>query len=485
MSGHDYNDTLGLGDDEGLGNPDYLPADGLSGEDDQGHYSDEDSQPGLTDDESHVDEEQYDEENEPEIITPRTRASAGDAKPFLKTPFGMIVTGVGTLSILSLGALGYMSMQANQAQVEEPMAGEVQSGGQVAQPAPQVAPQQFQQTAPQAQPGVRQVAGLPAVPHQNPEPKYSQELEQPHVAPAAPVQQTLPAADQSPLSGAVGATTTAPDSHDSVSEVEAEKLHSDVDANKAKTKELSEKIEASRVEMKQIISAVENNTASQSELTARLDKLAVQVEDNSSQLKALFDLNKTLKRPVPEVKQIPENTDPQVKGRQRLASFQIVDASTNGKMSIVKRNTDARMFTLYQDEVFDTYLGKLKVTSVANGGTLLLVGDKYYIDNLLQELPLVAKKVEEPKPRAATRSKREVSRSEASPAPVAQKRVEFAAGFSCNATFNDGKSFGITDNTGKFEIYNIGQTIPSIGVVKGLSSDGNLKVGDKIIRMAQ
>ncbi|AXH59503.1 hypothetical protein [Pseudomonas amygdali] len=159
-------------------------------------------------------------------------------------------------------------------------------------------------------------------------------------------------------------------------------------------------------------------------------------------------------------------------GRTRLAGLQVIDTSQNGDMSIIKKASNGRIFTLYPDEVINWAGNRQKVTGIEKDGSIVLVGEKFYIDKVL-EAPKAEPKPE-PKP---ARPQVSLTRRDTAPsAPVS------ARGFTLNAVYDGNNSFGVVNDKGEFKSYKKGDTIDKLGAVKGLTPDGDLEVGNTIIK---
>jgi hypothetical protein len=172
--------------------------------------------------------------------------------------------------------------------------------------------------------------------------------------------------------------------------------------------------------------------------------------------------------------------------RQRLPGLQVIETSQGGAMSIIKKSDTGRVFTLFKGEVINLGGVKSQVTSIEKDGDLVLVGDKYFIDKVLEAQKAPQKTAEAP----ATERKVSVtheakSAREAKPVrepKLASTVVKTANGYTLNAVYNGKSAFGIVNNKGDFKSYKIGDTIDDLGAVIGLDDAGNLKVGGTVIK---
>ncbi|MDT8925018.1 hypothetical protein RBE51_19705 [Pseudomonas taiwanensis] len=159
--------------------------------------------------------------------------------------------------------------------------------------------------------------------------------------------------------------------------------------------------------------------------------------------------------------------------RQRMTGLQVIETSQGGAMSIIKKASNGRVFTLFKGETINWAGVKSQVTSIEKDGELVLVGDKFFIDKVL-EAPKAPVKAAAPIP-APERKSAPVREAK----PVASRTAE---GYTLNAVYNDKRSFGIVNNKGEFKSYKVGDTIDNLGVVKGLDEVGDLKVGNTVIK---
>ena len=161
-----------------------------------------------------------------------------------------------------------------------------------------------------------------------------------------------------------------------------------------------------------------------------------------------------------------------IDGRTRLPGLQVIDTSQNGDMSIIKKASNGRIFTLYPDEVINWAGNRQKVTGIEKDGSIVLVGDKFYIDKVL-EAPKA-----DPKPdvKPVRQPVAQVQREKAPDAPVN------ARGFTLNAVYDSNNTFGVVNDKGEFKSYKIGDTIDKLGTVIGLTPGGDLKVGNTVIQ---
>ena len=368
------------------------------------------------------------------------------ATPFLKTPLGMATIGLAVVGVM--GGAGAVFMSGNSEEVIAP---------ETAAVVPQASEPNFSEPVPQA----------PAV-----------------VAPA--VETT--AAITEPALVAQPPATQAPLNQLNNVPAEVEHVGQLTDADSA---ELKEFISEQRAEMKQLNSAL-------SALTEEIQGIKVQMNQNANADKALKDsldslsskLEKnveavsadvvspvsttTATQPLVNAPVKVEQNNALAQGRQRVTDFLVVDATSNGQMVIIKKVSSGRVFTVFKGEVLVIGGKRLSVQSIEGGGTVVLLGDKLYIDKVLAAKPAV-------EPRTAkVAAKAPLPAKAAAKAPISRD----AKGFTLNAVYDSDSSFGVVDNKGNFKSYRVGESVPELGgaKVQGLDASGNLKVGDYVIK---
>jgi len=178
---------------------------------------------------------------------------------------------------------------------------------------------------------------------------------------------------------------------------------------------------------------------------------------------------------VPKVEAKPaEQAQPLAQGRERVADFQVIDSTSNGQMVIIKKASSGRVFTVFKGEVLVIGGKRLTVQSIEGNGSVVLLGDKLFIDKTLAA-----------RPAAQARAPQASAKAQSTTRPVArQSTVREAKGFTLNAVYDSDSSFGVVDNKGNFKSYRVGETVPELGgaKVQGLDANGNLKVGDYLIK---
>lgn len=192
-----------------------------------------------------------------------------------------------------------------------------------------------------------------------------------------------------------------------------------------------------------------------------------------------------------------------VLGRSRLPGFQVVQPSSDQKMSIVRvaKQTGDNIIVLYQGESFrSSQAGLVKVKSILENGSLIFVGDKWFIDDLMEK----AKVVNKPKASKASSSRSSssvASQSSSSSMPgmiISTQRPTVpshqygsqqsasatasavnASGWSLNVVYND--VYIVTSPSGDPIQVKKGESLKGLGVVMGINGSGDLMVGNYLI----
>lgn len=250
------------------------------------------------------------------------------------------------------------------------------------------------------------------------------------------------------------------------------------DNSSAKLDEIMEALSSDRT-------VIESILESMSKTEARIESLYQIVRDNDAKNAALSEtlarLEESLKQaPAPEVVSVSQRVadqpkaeaikiDPVIGERKRLSDLKVVDVSQSGDMSIIQKVSDGRIFTLFKGEVLISSAGRQTVNSIEKDGDIVLVGSEYYIDRNDPPVRVVRQSVARPPARKPAVSK-------------APKPPSVEPNFTLNAVFDGGNAFGIVDKSGDFKTYKRGDTLPGVGVIDGLSTSGDLKVGSRLVK---
>lgn len=452
--GFDSPETGGFSDDaldDGFTNA----SDGAS--DDAGFADDDVDTSGFVDTVAEVDEAAEQQQSQPQQAA---------QKSFLKTPFGIAVVGIATAAVVGVGVAGFRLTQGgdevdiNAAVLPanptgEVAAGEVDFGGArepvVAAEAKEVLHEAQPQTA-------AQVLNLakPA-----PQPSAQAMLDnQPSPTPA-PV--SAPA-----LGAAVSPEFLA----------EQDELKKQLQEQKATSEELSKTVAALNQSLSRLSTVVEKGRESDILLTEQVKAISDQLESSKAPAAPVVAAEPGKAQAEP-AKAVAENANPKAAGRARIPGLHVVDSTSSGKMVVVKKVSNGRVFTMFQGELINTPKGQFRVNEVLEDGSLLLVGDIYYIDRVAEDYAEVRRAAKpQPEPKKAVEPKREAPAK--APEPKAAK-ISVLKNYTLNAVYGGGKSFGVVTNTGDFKTLKVGDSVQGIGTVQGLDTNGNLKVGNSII----
>jgi len=406
-----------------------------------------------------------DEVTEQEQSQPQQAAQ----KSFLKTPFGIAVAGIATAAVVGVGVAGFRLMQGGE-EVDinaavlpanptgEVAAGEVDFGGArepvVAAEAKEVVPDAQPQTAAQVL-----------------------NLSKPASQPSAQVM--LDSQAHSPTPAPVSAPALgAPVSPEFL--VEQDELKKQLQAQKATSEELSKNVAALNQSLSRLSTMVEKGRESDILLTEQVKAISDQLESNKAPAAPVVAAEPGKVQTEP-AKAVAENANPHPKaaGRVRIPGLHVVDSTSSGKMVVVKKVNNGRVFTMFQGELINTPKGQFRVNEVLDDGSLLLVGDIYYIDRIVEDYAEVRRAAKpQPEPKKAVEAKREAPAKATEPKVA---KISVLKNYTLNAVYGGGKSFGVVTNTGDFKTLKIGDSVQGIGTVQGLDANGNLKVGNSII----
>lgn len=364
--------------------------------------------------------------------SPSGNGSADSPKPFLKTPIGMASIGLGVLAVAGIG-IG--------------VSGILSSGEQQ-----YVAP--YQEPAP-VQPIAEPVYADPmqALPNQNLSPLQAQ-ISADSPEPTAPVVDPVFAQAPAPMVAQVSFDPTELLEEMKNQREDLKALKGSLDSLGREVRSLSSTINAISKENEQIRGTLTDitNKLDQAELApSAVKNEAEEVSAEKTDAKA-DEADEAAK------------AHPAVEGRDRIADFSVIDVSSSGEMVIIKKDSNGRVFTVFKGEILNISGKRLPVTAIEDDGNIILVGQNLFIDRVLE------KRVVRP------------SRPAPRPAPRPSEPV-VAEGMTLNAVYDQNRSFGVMVK-GEYQTWNVGQSIPHLGGAKvtGLDNNGNLKVGNHIIK---
>lgn len=378
-------------------------------------------------------------DEDPQVVMPsQTAPSApqgptGEQKSFIKTPIGMATVGLGTLGVLIAGGVAVTSMGSGEevAVISAPVI-------DMGQPVQQV-----------AEPNFSDVVAPPAI-------------QAPAVAAPIPVQVAQPVFEPSvPTITDLALKPSAPASDEFLELLKAQ--HEDIKSLKKMVMQITRESAATQ----QILQANEKRQAALiEEVKALAKKIETGVKLQQVQPVVADTKPASATTSTPAVVAPAENSF--AAGRQRIYDFQVIESSASGEMTIIKKVSNGRVFTVFKGEVLNIGGQRLTVQALADKGTVVLVGDKLFIDKTLAPKPVQAK------------ASAPVRKSVAAAKPTTRD----AKGFTLNAVYDSDNSFGVVDDKGNFKSYRIGETVPELGggKVQGLDARGNLKVGDFVIK---
>lgn len=411
-------DNLGTAGEDGFGQEDEFG--GIVGGDDDFDTSDNTDTPSVA--------EKPVKASKPEKA-PKVTSNNSAQKPFIKTPIGMCAI---AFAVTMVGFIGYKAVSSAFSGSAEPEVAAV----------PTLVP-------PALEPEISNVSGL-MKPQASPEVVQAAQASQPDIMPVSPPDR-------------VAVTLPAPEVVEPASLKELAELKASIDNLQEQTSDIKELLRG-------VNRVLERQEAAQQALVDSVSGIKADLA-KKAEYSAPVVLPSSAPAATVNTGQAAPVRQAEASSRQRMPGLQVIETSQGGAMSIIKKASNGRVFTLFKGETINWAGVKSQVTSIEKDGELVLVGDKYFIDKVL-ESPKAPVKALAPAP-----TRKPVPAREAK--PVASRTAE---GYTLNAVYNDKSSFGIVNNKGEFKSYKVGDTIDNLGEIKGLDEAGDLKVGNTVIK---
>jgi hypothetical protein len=258
------------------------------------------------------------------------------------------------------------------------------------------------------------------------------------------------------LKGERAEDSTPPASADAIADIQegVSAIQGSINGLKARTVQLSERLSAVDTQLNEIVEA-----------RKREAEQARKAEEEAKRAEAQAASDDADEAAASKVTSAPEQLYHHLIGRRRLEAFNVINASDDGKFSIV-RTPSNRVNVYFKGETFMVPGRTMTVTHVLAGGELVLAtddrGEKWFIDSFRE-------------PRAEDErdsSVRATDGAAAKPGP--------AEGWSLNAVFESG--YLVKGPHEQFVSVKKGDSIEGLGQVIGLDPNGNLKVGEHTIQ---
>lgn len=180
-------------------------------------------------------------------------------------------------------------------------------------------------------------------------------------------------------------------------------------------------------------------------------------------------------------------------GRDRLKGFHVVNTSEDGTMSIVEivKEPRNRISVFFKGEkIILKKKGVFTIKGIYDSGYLVLVNDKWYIDETLEQVKKPKKSVEvlkvKPKPKAAVKPVINSYKPKAVIVSAASKPdiiYQVAEGWLLNGIYNE--QFLIQTPSGEWKTSKIGDKLEGLGLINGLDKERNLIVGQYLIKLSE
>lgn len=262
------------------------------------------------------------------------------------------------------------------------------------------------------------------------------------------------------------------------------------------SKELTEAIKQSSLTEDQVqkiaLSVAKNQISKISIPESNVDLSDIDAVSSQTLESKLLDMKKDILEEIAKENQrlTKKEVDKVLDGRTRLKGFVVINKSTDGKMAIVKTPMK-RINVYYKGERFMTEGRWVKVSGIEDSGHIVLVEDKYYIDEV-EEKPVVKKSTSKAKAKKKPVKPKEVKKKETVKTKVNPENVEsrqyraetingkkVAIGYSKNGEYGSG--YLVKTSSGDWTTVTKGSIIEGLGKVIGVDIDQNLIVGEYII----
>lgn len=234
---------------------------------------------------------------------------------------------------------------------------------------------------------------------------------------------------------------------------------------------------------KLVTQAVQDAVSNQQteDLRKEVETLRAQLNDEKSKENSAEDFEAYKKRVIGEIKEnkikaeaakkveIEKVISKAVDGKNRLPGFQVVNATADATISIIK-SPSGRTFALFKGEKFRASNGSiLEVKEIVADGKLVVAGDGWYIDETLEKPVSVNKPT-------IKKSSSNVSKSSV----TVKKQSRSLSGWSFHASF-EGGGYLVKSPSGEYKTVKKGVSEDGLGVIFGVDDSGNLKTEKGII----
>lgn len=239
--------------------------------------------------------------------------------------------------------------------------------------------------------------------------------------------------------------------------------------------------------MENMIKENKRNIKKNKELNNRLNSVISQVDQMNEAIKKMekevqeMSSSMTMVSEIAEEKKVEKmksegnikvNVPKFASGRERMIGYKVVSAAKDPSMVIVE-SPSGDMIVLAPDSSVNYKGSTLFVEDVDNRGTVVLVGDKYFVDSIKGKGPEATKaKVEKKVEKKAVAKKATVKKKEYRPIPKEQ-RPEIS-GWKGVAQMEGGNKIGVDLGDGRFITLVEGEPVKVYGRVQEIGSDGTI-----------
>jgi hypothetical protein len=281
----------------------------------------------------------------------------------------------------------------------------------------------------------------------------------------AKVTPVTPVAAAVPSLAATSSTPGATDGDDNVSKQELKQMVADAVKDVVSTNQ-SEELKAEVATLKKELDEAKAHPTSEAALSEYKAKVIGEIRQNRE------------KKELAKAEASKQLVEKAIEGKKRLPGFQVVNATVDGQISIIKAPS-GRTFALFKGEKFKAANGSLlEVKEIVAEGKLVVAGDSWFIDDVVEKV----QKVDIPKSApagSAVVQKPASSKKRESSAPV--EKTTSISGWSFHASF-EGGGYLVKTPSGEYKTIKRGENESGLGVIYGVDDNGNLKTEKGVIK---
>lgn len=268
-----------------------------------------------------------------------------------------------------------------------------------------------------------------------------------------------------PALSAPSSTSGSIDADDNVSKQELKQMVADAVKDVVSANQ-SEELKAEVATLKKELDDAKAHPTSEAALSEYKAKVISEIRQNRE------------KKELAKVEATKQLVEKAIEGKKRLPGFQVVNATVDGQISIIKAPS-GRTFALFKGEKFKATNGSLlEVKEIVAEGKLVVAGDNWYIDDVLEKVQKLDTPKAGPSGNAVTQ-KPAPSKKKESSTPV--EKSSSISGWSFHASF-EGGGYLVKTPSGEYKTIKKGENESGLGVIYGVDDSGNLKTEKGLIK---